>query len=301
MARFHRVLIFVALLGAVPALPASAVEPIYVTATVTNVDATHHTITVAPLNPPANVAARVTSDSPGLKDALTGIAIGDRVDVTLRTPTSISDLKPSSKETSWGMRIGVFGGWFVVLFLLVTLVTWGEPRQFIIGADQRYSNSKTQMTFWFGAVISAYLATISLRVWAGGFDFLGGVDIPSNLLVLSGLSALTFGGAKAITTQKINSVVAKGFVSPKAGGAPNILTDLFQNDQGEADIGDFQMILISAIAVVMFAVSVLNALAVIKLQAKTSLPDVDTTLLSLFGIGQGAYLVKKLGSNPGQG
>jgi hypothetical protein len=37
----------------------------------------------------------------------------------------------------------------------------------------------------------------------------------------------------------------------------------------------------------------------ISLTATTSLPDVDTTILSTFGLGQGAYLAKKAAGNIG--
>ena len=50
--------------------------------------------------------------------------------------------------------------------------------------------------------------------------------------------------AKAITTQKVNAVVNAGGKDPKPKtNSPNILSDLFQNDEGETDVGDFQIIL----------------------------------------------------------
>ncbi|PYV71082.1 MAG: hypothetical protein DMG97_17370 [Acidobacteria bacterium] len=55
---------------------------------------------------------------------------------------------------------------------------------------------------WFFVLIASYIAAVWLRLRVAGWDFVGGVDIPKNLLLLSGLSALTFGGAKAITASK---------------------------------------------------------------------------------------------------
>ncbi|HEY4920066.1 MAG TPA: hypothetical protein VII40_08185, partial [Xanthobacteraceae bacterium] len=81
---------------------------------------------------------------------------------------------------------------------------------------------------------------------------------------------------------------------------PNILTDLFTNDYGQVDIGDFQMAFITLIAAVIFVLQGFDFLGDIP-QGVTQLPDVDSTLLSTFGIGQGAYLIKKMASNVGEG
>ena len=72
----------------------------------------------------------------------------------------------------------------------------------IVGQDNRYSNSKFQVALWFWILLSSYLAIVVFRCIYAGWDFFGRVNIPQNLLILSGLSALTYGGAKAITTSK---------------------------------------------------------------------------------------------------
>ena len=82
---------------------------------------------------------------------------------------------------------------------------------------------------------------------------------------------------------------------------PNLLTDLFQNDRGDADFGDFQMILITLAAVGIFVSSCFAFLGNLWPDASITLPDIDTTLLSAFGVGQGAYLVKKAAMKPGDG
>ena len=69
--------------------------------------------------------------------------------------------------------------------------------------------------------------------------------------------------------------------------------DLVTNDHGEADLGDFQMILISSVATLIFAAASWEFLTVVDIARATTLPDVDTALLGGFGVGQGAYLIKK--------
>jgi len=114
----------------------------------------------------------------------------------------------------------------------------------------------------------------------------------TNLLALSGLSALSFGGARMIAQTKMGMGDA-----PKA----HLLADLVCNDKGDADLGDFQMILITLTAVLIFLGKTYQFPGGLALQPSVTLPDVDTALLSAFGLGQAAYLLKKGASRLGLG
>jgi hypothetical protein len=213
-----------------------------------------------------------------------------------------------------------------------SLAARGSPLKFLIGADGRYSNSQVQLALWFGVAMTMYLTTTALRVSYLGWDYLGGVAMTANVIALTGLSALTFGAAKVITAQKVETaanaaanvaaVTAANAAAPaaqviaaattaatvaatgskeNATGEHNILTDLFQNDKKEVDIGDFQMIFVAFSAMAIFALSCFNSLETLPHLVHVSLPDVDTSLLAGFGIGQGAYLVKKAALPLGKG
>jgi hypothetical protein len=215
----------------------------------------------------------------------------------------------------------------------------GAPTKFLLGSDGRYSNSQCQLALWFGVAMTMYLAMVVLRVVKLDWTYLDGVALTANVMALTGLSALTFGAAKVVTVQKAENAIAANAQGAAAvaagagmsaqdvvaaatiaatraatigvgpGGAigkpptpePDILTDLFQNDHGEVDIGDFQMIFVALTAVVIFGLACFNALAVLPYQMHVSLPDVDSSLLAGFGIGQGAYLVKKAALPLGKG
>ncbi|BCM90602.1 hypothetical protein IAD21_02456 [Abditibacteriota bacterium] len=161
----------------------------------------------------------------------------------------------------------------------------------ITGEDNRLSNSKFQTMLWFGATISAYTSVFLCRAFAPDWNYKGGINIPQNLLLLSGLSAFTFVAAKGITTNQLTGASKAPAESPS-------WRDLFTNDAGHIDLGDFQMLLITVIAVVTFLWQINDFVRVIEYHAVISLPDIDTTILSLFGLGQGAYLMKKVVSNP---
>src|SRR6185437_12634213 len=131
------------------------------------------------------------------------------------------------------------------------LVAQRQPTRFLLGVDNRYSNSQCQLALWFGAVATVYVAAIALRIIYLGWDFVGGIGLTQNLFVLTGLSAFTFGGAKVITAKK--TAPQQDGSAPKPPAArPNLLTDLIQNDRGTADLGDFEMILVALAAVVIF-------------------------------------------------
>jgi hypothetical protein len=88
--------------------------------------------------------------------------------------------------------------WLVTLVLTRTSDIPGL-KGLMIGEDGRFSNSKSQIVIWFFILISTYIATTILRVgYSQSIDFLGGIIIPQNLLLLSGISTLTFATAKVI-------------------------------------------------------------------------------------------------------
>lgn len=269
-----------------------------------------------------------------VKDQLKQLHHGDHIQVVYSIDAAKNQnvLKAISVDSvPTGAGTFVILGSTVVCFLLYLILSGRHPLQLIIGEDNRYSNSKFQMALWFFVLITTYIATLWLRVWAAGGDFIGGVDIPKNLLLLSGMSALTFGGAKGITA---NKDATPGASKKTRADKPNFFFDLTHNDYGppvpaqpevpaqaatatqraipykaavpaqdpgpgQFDFGDFQMLVITLIAVVTYMVLIFNFFGTIEYSKNVSLPDVDTTLLAAFCLGQGAYLTKKAVGNVG--
>jgi hypothetical protein len=257
-----------------------------------------------------------------VKDQLKQLHPGDHIQVVYTTDTTknATVLKAltvdsvSSTAGVWAML-----GSAIIGFLLCCCLSGFKPQQLIIGQDNRYSNSKFQMALWFFVLITSYIAALWIRVWAAGTDFIGGVNIPNNLLLLSGMSVLTYGGAKAITSTKSG---APGQTLKTTADKPRFLFDLTHDDGVPAqppqaatgnqpavaaqpaiapqfDFGDFQMLIITLVAVATYVVLILNFFGTVSYTKVTSLPDIDTTLLAGFGLGQGAYLTKKAVGNVG--
>jgi hypothetical protein len=210
-----------------------------------------------------------------------------------------------------------------ITFLLYYLISGLHPLRLIVGEDNRYSNSKFQVALWFFVLIATYIATFGLRAFAG---VIGQIGIPEHLLLLSGMSAFTYAAAKGITTSKVNDAQARGIADPKkAAASPSLLRNL-THDDGVApaaaapagpgaplhllhagklpspDLGDAQMVIVTLLAVAVYSYVVLHFMGMPdKLYAATAnLPDVDSTILSVFGLGQGAYITKKAVGNVGQ-
>lgn len=205
---------------------------------------------------------------------------------------SVVSLKWQSASVPIEVRLGTLGIAAVLLLGLAVIATSGDPLSLLVGDDNRYSNSQFQFWLWFWLLISAYGAAVWLRISHAGWSYGRSVSIPQNLLVLSGISALTFAGAYAITGGKIDRARQRGVIAKPRAAAPR-LSNLVQDDRNRTDLGDFQMLVITLLSFILYAITLVVFLERIEFRSQVTLPDVDGTLLALFGIGQAAYLGKK--------
>jgi hypothetical protein len=224
---------------------------------------------------------------------------GDLVKLqTIRAETgpAVTSVEVKQISTTWPMRLLALAVSGLLFYLLSVWILRHPFSTLAKGEDGRYSTSKFQMLVWFGVLVTTYLATILIRGVQSGGALIGAVDIPRNLLLISGLSALTFAGAKTITMKN----VATGKAGPKtalAEGHPPTASfpgDLVDDDDGNTDFAKFQVVVITALAVAVYFTNILDFLGSLPLSGSLSLPDVDVTILSVFGLGSGAYLANKL-------
>ncbi|MDR7116682.1 hypothetical protein [Caulobacter sp. BE254] len=259
-------------------------------------------LTLLPTGAPGPVA--LTVDRPADKQALElGARPGDRIWLTVDDPVNprrVIQVTRLARPVPALQRTIALASALAVIAAFASLATAGRPWRFLIGNDNRVSNSQTQVALWFGVVAMVYGATLILRAWFLGWEFMGGISMTANVLAMTGLSGLSFGAAKVVAVQKdanaaAAAAAAPGVVAPApADPAPRPrIADLVLNDFGVADLGDFQMILISSVATVIFAAASWEFLTLVDIVKTTTLPDIDTALLGSFGVGQGAYLIKK--------
>ena len=189
-----------------------------------------------------------------------------------------------SRAARWSSLSGAL----ILLLIIAFVFIRGHPTELFLGEDNRYSSPKFQTVLWFSLVISAYVAIVSHRIAAAGWNYIGEVDIPQNLLILSGISVLAFTAAKAITTGK-----PEGKPDMKAPAPQPRAINLITDDADKTDLGDFQMVAITILAVIIYAISAVEFMEQIEFRRVVTMPDVDATLLSIFGLRQAAYLGKK--------
>jgi hypothetical protein len=241
-------------------------------------------------NPAQLAAATYESKDSKVLEVFKALQVGDLVCVSANG-AALTLIEAQRVPVNIRRRLATFLAVALALGILTAILLAKGKRfsWFLLGMDNRYSKSKFQIAIWFGIVIVGYVSTLWLRWWASLPSLVGGVTIPDNLLLLSGISALSFGAAKAITQSKANS-------KDISQAPPSFPSDLVQDDSGQPDLGDFQMVVISILAVGIYFVQLISFLAVLDLKAHVQLPDVDPMLLGIFGISHGAYLVKKAAS-----
>lgn len=271
------------------------------------------------------LALVLTCSVPVLAQSSTPQADPATAATTAPTTAAVTHTSNTTAYLTKTTRVLVLGGAAVLTFLLYFFVSGLHPLQLIVGEDNRYSNSKFQVALWFFVLITTYVATFALRAKAG---VIGQISIPQNLLLLSGMSAFTYAAAKGITTSKVNDAKAQGIADPKnTAASPSLLKNLTHDDgsapivvapagiapgapmallnrgkQPSLDLGDTQMVIVTLLAVAAYLYTTLHFMgnSTHLYDATVKLPDVDSTILSIFGIGQGAYITKKAVGNVGQ-
>jgi hypothetical protein len=165
-----------------------------------------------------------------------------------------------------------------------------EVWKFIDGTDRRLSTSKFQLFYWTGVVIFGY-ATIYAALAMQG-DFNGFTDVPQNVLLALGMSSATSVVAKTVTISHIASRRLKKPPNEQGRG----LSDLVNDDSGWPDLFKVQMLTWTLLASAIFIAFIAHDLnLIVRTHEKPStLPDIDTALMILMGLGQGSYLGKKL-------
>ncbi|HYO48283.1 MAG TPA: IPT/TIG domain-containing protein [Chloroflexia bacterium] len=200
------------------------------------------------------------------------------------------------------MELITFGSGFVLLaaiWVLYILMSGRlNPLVLVSGADNRPSTSKLQFFLWTVVVLYAYAV-----IWAARYQLSNGnvqalPDIPPNLLLAMGFSLTTVTAAKGITTAYVSSGRLVKNPPPKEGSPANAtapatasgLSALGTDDDGDPDLSKMQMLAWTLVAIGVF----LAAVVVQVREATPQLPDIDASLMVLMGLGQGAYLGKKL-------
>jgi hypothetical protein len=176
--------------------------------------------------------------------------------------------------------------WILIASMAVVLVLAVFPAKatrLVIGADGRWSTSKTTATIWTCLLGGSLLGIVIAKL----------ADYPQALAALehSGLAGqygLLIGGplgaaiaAKGIVGKQVEEKPAAK--SPATSTSP---AHLIQNDQGETDLGDFQYVLFNLVAMVFFVGTLIES-------PQAGLPHIPDVLLGLTSVSAVGYVAKK--------
>jgi hypothetical protein len=172
----------------------------------------------------------------------------------------------------------------LALFLLYKITTKDSFSRLYEGADGRSSTSKFQFFLWTVVVILTYAALYTVKLEQHRFDPI--TEIPQNLLIAIGMSVISASAAKAITVSYINTGRISKTTVPAGKGS---FGDIFKDDSGVPDLSKLQMIAWTFISIATYLIVVGQHIA----KADPTIPDIDSSLMALMGLGQAAYLGKK--------
>lgn len=163
----------------------------------------------------------------------------------------------------------------------------------ISSSDDFPSLANLQLFMWSIVIVFSFFAVYMVRVLGGFYDPPAGI-LPENILKIMGISAIVPAASLGLNNYK----------HPKVPNAPSLSQseDSWSSILLEADsssITRLQMFMWTWIGILIYVIAVFGSLYALTLPTSTTLlnqvklPDVDSTLLALMGISQGAFVAGK--------
>lgn len=169
----------------------------------------------------------------------------------------------------------------------------GIGRGVLIDDRHRLSLSRLQMLLWTILVLSGYMAAALSNIGRG----MGGpldVAIPSELLLAMGISTASLVAAPAALAYKQRR--RPGQVPSLPEPRDSHMADLFRGeettDNQDLDLGKVQMFLFTVVLVVGYALALGDQFAA-QQGMISSLPNIDSAVVTLLAISHAGYLTKK--------
>lgn len=150
----------------------------------------------------------------------------------------------------------------------------------VVGNDNRLSTSKLQIFLWTITVVWAVL-TLVFRFTGSESEAADAFTIQAEYLILLGFPATAGIVAKTLTMGRVQSgaIVKPPADSPTAA-------DIVSNDEGDADLGDWQYLLFNIVALAVFY-------RLFLAEPDLGLPAIPETVVALTGGSAALYTVKK--------
>jgi hypothetical protein len=167
-------------------------------------------------------------------------------------------------------------------------------RGLFTGSDGRWSTSKLQVILWTYAVLFALTALYAyaglldqkLDLGSGPTQGFGDIELQEQYLLLLGGPFAAAVVAKLSTQSKVASGNIVKSSDPDPSGAIDGLRQIISNDAGQTDVMDFQYFMFNVLALLVFAVSFIGAIA-------KGMPELPWFLVGLTSTSALAYATKK--------
>ena len=205
----------------------------------------------------------------------------------------------------------------LVFLAIFWLISWGVTKNlnpFAMakgsgknGENENHNASVLQMLVFTMLTVFAYTTVFAARAMNGDDSLMSEqwLSVPSNLLILMGISVGTAVASRAIKVQNL---------PPKPEGVRsenipiNEKSSLTEDSNGKTDLVKIQMLIWTAIAVIVYLTILwrfmingcylLNPTGTCVASWGNSLPDIDSAFMVLLGVSQGGYVVNKLADTP---
>lgn len=186
----------------------------------------------------------------------------------------------------------LIGALSLVVFFLISWMVTKNPNPFALakgkgsdGENSNYSASLFQMLVFTMLTVFAYTTVFAARVGASDGVISNWIEVPTNLLILMGISAGTAVASKAIRVEQKKNGALSGTDE----------SSLTTNRDGKTDLVKIQMLVWTLVAVAVYLTILKRFMENTVFETGTlPLPDIDTTFMVLLGVSQGGYVVNQL-------
>jgi hypothetical protein len=169
----------------------------------------------------------------------------------------------------------------------------------IRNSEGEYSLSQLQLVIWTFTILPLITAIFWKRLVSGLNDPLD-VVIPTELLVVMGISGATVVGSKLVPTKD-----TKTRNNPEKTGSKGFFFDLIMKKRKDVpatlDMTRFQQLMITGIVVFFFVFTTVKILKGMKTSEVTEIPSFNETLVVLIGISHAGYLTMKIPDKMNEG
>jgi hypothetical protein len=180
-------------------------------------------------------------------------------------------------------------GLLLAIAILVGRVVTGDSRGILVDTRNKLSIARLQMLLWTAFVLSAWLAAVLVNVAEGAGDPLA-VAVPQGLWAAMGVSTASLAAAPYVLNRQPGRLARNA--SATSASWRDLVTDEVDGFDDRVDLGKLQMVLVTSVLLVAYAVALAERLAR-GAPVVHALPSVNDAFVILLGISHAGYLAKK--------